>query len=217
MRRRTSRPSRLSARGLRAASAARAARKLAIELLDSVGIPDAAGRLDDYPHQFSGGMRQRVLIAMALIGRPDLLIADEPTTALDVSVQAQMLRILYDLVRKHHLAVMLITHNLGVVAQLCSHVAVMYAGNIIESGRVDAVLSSPTPPLYAGAARRGAGRERQARRARGAGRKRAQSPRSAAGLPVRAALRPCDAALQRQRPADDRHRGRSAGGLRPVR
>jgi oligopeptide/dipeptide ABC transporter ATP-binding protein len=123
-----------------------AARRLAIELLVSVGIPDAAGRLDSYPHQFSGGMRQRVLIAMALIGRPDLLIADEPTTALDVSVQAQVLRILYDLVRKHHLAVILITHNLGVVAQLCSHVAVMYAGNIIESGRVDAVLSSPRHP-----------------------------------------------------------------------
>ena len=123
-----------------------AARRLAIELLDSVGIPDAADRLDSYPHQFSGGMRQRVLIAMALIGRPDLLIADEPTTALDVSVQAQILRILYDLVRKHHLAVMLITHNLGVVAQLCSHVAVMYAGNIVESGRVDAVLSSPRHP-----------------------------------------------------------------------
>jgi peptide/nickel transport system ATP-binding protein len=123
-----------------------AARKLAIELLDSVGIPDAADRLDSYPHQFSGGMRQRVLIAMALIGRPDLLIADEPTTALDVSVQAQVLRILYDLVRKHDLAVLLITHNLGVVAQLCSHVAVMYAGNIVESGRVDAVLSSPRHP-----------------------------------------------------------------------
>jgi peptide/nickel transport system ATP-binding protein len=123
-----------------------AARKLAIELLDSVGIPDAGDRLDSYPHQFSGGMRQRVLIAMALIGRPDLLIADEPTTALDVSVQAQVLRILYDLVRKHDLAVLLITHNLGVVAQLCSHVAVMYAGNIVEAGRVDAVLSSPRHP-----------------------------------------------------------------------
>ncbi|MET0605728.1 MAG: ABC transporter ATP-binding protein [Beijerinckiaceae bacterium] len=123
-----------------------AARRLAVELLDSVGIPNAADRLDSYPHQFSGGMRQRVLIALALIGRPDLLIADEPTTALDVSVQAQVLRILFDLVQKHRLAVMLITHNLGVVAQLCSHVAVMYAGNIVESGKVDAVLSAPKHP-----------------------------------------------------------------------
>ncbi|WP_342359644.1 ABC transporter ATP-binding protein [Terrarubrum flagellatum] len=123
-----------------------AARKLAAELLDSVGIPDAANRLDSYPHEFSGGMRQRVLIALALIGRPDLLIADEPTTALDVSVQAQVLRIFYDLVRRHNLAVILITHNLGVVAQLCSHVAVMYAGNIIEQGSVDAVLSQPRHP-----------------------------------------------------------------------
>jgi oligopeptide/dipeptide ABC transporter ATP-binding protein len=123
-----------------------AARKLAAEMLDSVGIADAAARLDSYPHEFSGGMRQRVLIAMALIGRPDLLIADEPTTALDVSVQAQVLRILFDLVRRYNLAVVLITHNLGVVAQLCSHVAVMYAGNVVESGRVGAVLRTPLHP-----------------------------------------------------------------------
>jgi peptide/nickel transport system ATP-binding protein len=128
----------------------RAARKLAIDMLDEVGIPNAAQRIDDYPHQFSGGMRQRVLIAMALIGRPDLLIADEPTTALDVSVQAQILRLLYDLVQEHRLGVILITHNLGVVAQLCSHVAVMYAGNIIESGTVRGVFKNPTHPYTRG-------------------------------------------------------------------
>ncbi|WP_419899310.1 ABC transporter ATP-binding protein [Roseomonas sp. USHLN139] len=128
----------------------RAARELALAMLDRVGIPNPAARLDDYPHQFSGGMKQRVLIAMALIGRPDLLIADEPTTALDVSVQAQILRLIHDLVREHGLGVMFITHNLGVVAQLCSHVAVMYAGNVVEAGPVREVLKSPRHP-YTGA------------------------------------------------------------------
>ena len=123
-----------------------AARQLAIRMLDRVGIPKAVDRVDDYPHQFSGGMRQRVLIAMALIGKPDLLIADEPTTALDVSVQAQILQLLYDLVGEEGLAVLLITHNLGVVAQICSHVAVMYAGNIVESGDVRSVFKQPGHP-----------------------------------------------------------------------
>jgi oligopeptide/dipeptide ABC transporter ATP-binding protein len=123
-----------------------AARRLAISMLDKVGIPDAAARMDDYAHQFSGGMRQRVLIAMALIGRPELLIADEPTTALDVSVQAQILRLIHDLVKEFNLGVVLITHSLGVVAQLCSHVAVMYAGNIVESGTAQAVFKKPSHP-----------------------------------------------------------------------
>ena len=124
----------------------RAARALAIRMLDRVGIVDAARRIDDYPHQFSGGMRQRVLIAKALIGRPDLLIADEPTTALDVSVQAQILALLRELVDEFNLAVILITHNLGVVAQLATHVAVMYAGAIVERGDVRAVLKRPAHP-----------------------------------------------------------------------
>lgn len=124
----------------------RAARKLAIRMLEEVGIPNAPARIDDYPHQFSGGMRQRVLIAMALIGRPNLLIADEPTTALDVSVQAQILKLLKQMVVDHDMGVVLITHNLGVVAQTCSHVAVMYAGTIVESGPVRAVLERPTHP-----------------------------------------------------------------------
>jgi len=124
----------------------RAARELAVRMLDRTGIADAASRIDDYPHQFSGGMRQRVLIAMALIGRPELLIADEPTTALDVSVQAQILALLRGLVDDYNLAVILITHNLGVVAQLASHAAVMYAGAIIERGEVRAVLKRPAHP-----------------------------------------------------------------------
>ena len=124
----------------------RAARALALDMLAQVGIPDPGQRIDDYPHQFSGGMRQRVLIAMALIGRPDLLIADEPTTALDVSVQAQVLKLMTDLVSARDMALLLITHNLGVVAQTCSHVAVMYAGNIVEHGGVREVLSRPAHP-----------------------------------------------------------------------
>jgi len=122
----------------------RAARQTAIEALGKVGIPNAAQRIDDYPHQFSGGMRQRVLIAMAMIGKPDLLIADEPTTALDVSVQAQILRLIHELVLERNIGVLLITHNLGVVAQICTHVAVMYRGRILESGPVFDVLKRPT-------------------------------------------------------------------------
>ncbi|MBL8337106.1 MAG: ABC transporter ATP-binding protein [Rhodoferax sp.] len=124
----------------------RAAERLGIEMLERVGIPDAARRARDYPHQFSGGMRQRVLIAMALVGQPRLLIADEPTTALDVTLQAQILRLLSELVRRSDTAVLMITHNLGVVAQICSHVAVMYAGHVVESGRTREVLQSPRHP-----------------------------------------------------------------------
>ncbi len=127
-----------------------AARNRALELLERVGIEDAAQRIDNYPHEFSGGMRQRVLIAMALLGQPQLLIADEPTTALDVSVQAQILRLFYRLVKEFHLSVLLITHNLGVVAQLCNQVAVMYAGNIVESGAAQPVFKNPSHPYTRG-------------------------------------------------------------------
>ena len=123
-----------------------AARAKAIEMLGRVGINNAAQRARDFPHQFSGGMRQRVLIAMALVGEPELLIADEPTTALDVTLQAQILQLLRDLVASSNTSVLLITHNLGVVAQICSHVAVMYAGHIVESGRTAEVLGSPAHP-----------------------------------------------------------------------
>jgi len=124
----------------------RQARTRAIDLLSLVGIPSPERRIDDHPHKFSGGMRQRVLIAMALIGKPDLLIADEPTTALDVSVQAQVLKLMTALAREDATAVLFITHNLGVVAKICSHVAVMYAGNIVETGAVKVVFKAPQHP-----------------------------------------------------------------------
>ena len=121
-------------------------RERAIELLDSVGIPNAAQRIDDYPHEFSGGMRQRAMIAMALALEPDLLIADEPTTALDVTVQAQILSLLARLNRERNLATILITHDLGVVAEVADRVLVMYAGRIVEQGTVDEIFYDPQHP-----------------------------------------------------------------------
>ena len=114
----------------------RSANKRAAELLETVGIPEAASRLKDYPHQFSGGMRQRVMIAMALSCNPKLLLADEPTTALDVTIQAQILEILAKLSREFGTAVIIITHNLGVIARYAQRVNVMYAGKIVESSTV---------------------------------------------------------------------------------
>jgi peptide/nickel transport system ATP-binding protein len=121
-------------------------RQRAVELLDSVGIPDAARRVDDYPHEFSGGMRQRAMIAMALALEPDVLIADEPTTALDVTVQAQILRLLEDLNRERGLATILITHDLGVVAEVADRVLVMYAGRVVEEGTLDEIFYDPQHP-----------------------------------------------------------------------
>jgi oligopeptide/dipeptide ABC transporter ATP-binding protein len=124
----------------------REARELAVEMLDSVGIPDAGRRVDDYPHQFSGGMRQRAMIAMALALEPEVLIADEPTTALDVTVQAQILALLGRLNRERGLATILITHDLGVVAEVADRVLVMYAGRIVEQGAVDEIFYDPQHP-----------------------------------------------------------------------
>jgi peptide/nickel transport system ATP-binding protein len=118
----------------------------AIELLDSVGIPDAVRRVDAYPHEFSGGMRQRAMIAMALALEPDVLIADEPTTALDVTIQAQILRLLEDLNRSRNLATILITHDLGIVAEVADRVIVMYAGRVVEQGNLDEVFYDPQHP-----------------------------------------------------------------------
>ncbi|MBK8020984.1 MAG: ABC transporter ATP-binding protein [Chloroflexi bacterium] len=126
------------------------ANQRAIELMGLVGIPDGDQRLSDYPHQFSGGMRQRVLIAMALAGKPDLLIADEPTTALDVTIQAQILRLITGLVDRLGVTVLLITHNLGVVAQSCQHVAVMYAGRVIEQAPARELFKNPKHPYTRG-------------------------------------------------------------------
>ncbi len=126
------------------------ARQRAIRLLQETGIPAAEDRLEQYPHQFSGGMRQRVVIALALAGEPRLIVADEPTTALDVSIQAQVISLLKRLCKEHGAAVMLITHDMGVIAETCDRVAVMYAGRIVEIGPVAAVLHTPAHPYTAG-------------------------------------------------------------------
>ena len=126
------------------------ARKRAIEMLDRVKIPSPAKRIDSYPHQLSGGMRQRAMIAMALSCQPKLLIADEPTTALDVTIQAQVLQLLKEIQREIGMSVMLITHDLGVVAEIADRVAVMYAGRIFEYGPIEAIFSKMRNPYTRG-------------------------------------------------------------------
>lgn len=122
------------------------AEKSAINLLESMSIPDSDRRIKDYPNEFSGGMRQRIMLAMALACRPSLLISDEPTTNLDVTIQAQLLELMKELQRKYETSMLWITHNLGVVAEMCDRVAVMYAGTIVEVGDVRTVLCEPTHP-----------------------------------------------------------------------
>ena len=126
------------------------ARQHAIALLDEVGIPAAEKRIDHYPHQFSGGMRQRVVIALALCVNPSLIIADEPTTALDVSIQAQIIKLLKRLCTEHNTAVILITHDMGVIAEIADRVAVMYAGRLAEIGNVRDVVKTPQHPYAKG-------------------------------------------------------------------
>jgi peptide/nickel transport system ATP-binding protein len=126
------------------------ARRRAIGLLQDTGIPGAAQRIDHYPHQFSGGMRQRVVIALALAAEPKLIVADEPTTALDVSIQAQIIMLLKRICKERGAAVMLITHDMGVIAETCDRVAVMYAGRIAEIGPVQEVIHQPAHPYTAG-------------------------------------------------------------------
>jgi peptide/nickel transport system ATP-binding protein/oligopeptide transport system ATP-binding protein len=128
----------------------KAARSEAVRLLAEVGISNPERRVDEYPHQLSGGMRQRVMIAMALSCEPKLLIADEPTTALDVTIQAQILELLADLRGRRGMAVMLITHDLGVVAEVCDRVVVMYAGQVVESGTVHEIFADPRHPYTRG-------------------------------------------------------------------
>jgi oligopeptide transport system ATP-binding protein len=128
----------------------RSALSLAISTLEQVRIPDAARRIRMYPHEFSGGMRQRIMIAMALLCQPDLLIADEPTTALDVTVQAQTMALLRDLQRDFGTAIILITHDLGVVAGLCDQVMVLYGGRIMEQGSAESIFYRPTHPYTLG-------------------------------------------------------------------
>ncbi|CAN5786496.1 ABC transporter ATP-binding protein [soil metagenome] len=128
----------------------KAARSEAQALLERVGIPNAGDRLSDYPHQFSGGMRQRVMIAMAIACKPKVLIADEPTTALDVTIQAQILELLRDLVRSEDMALVLITHDLGVVAGICDRTHVMYAGRFVETAPTDELFAQPRHPYTFG-------------------------------------------------------------------
>jgi peptide/nickel transport system ATP-binding protein len=132
--------------GLRGA----AARARAVDMLDHVGIPDAATRYRQYPHEMSGGMRQRAMIAMALSCRPSLLIADEPTTALDVTIQAQILELMRDLQAESGMSIMLITHDLGVIAEMADEVAVMYLGRVVEFGTTEQIFSAPKHPYTRG-------------------------------------------------------------------
>ena len=126
------------------------AKRRAIEMLRIVGIPSPEKRIHNYPHEFSGGMRQRAMIAIALACSPKLLIADEPTTALDVTIQAQILELMKDLQKKTHMGIIFITHNLGVVAEICDKVCVMYAGKMVEQGPVDDIFYNPSHPYTVG-------------------------------------------------------------------
>jgi peptide/nickel transport system ATP-binding protein len=126
------------------------AHAVAVEMLDRVGIPDAVRRARQYPHEFSGGMRQRVMIAIAMACEPQILVADEPTTALDVTIQAQILDLMRDMARDLGLAMLFVTHDLGVVAELCDRVLVMYAGQIVESRRADDIFAHPEHPYTHG-------------------------------------------------------------------
>ncbi len=128
----------------------REALQLSVEILDKVGIPSPEIRVGEYPHQLSGGMRQRVIIAMALACKPSIVIADEPTTALDVTIQAQILELMQELQKEMGMAIMLITHDLGVIAEMCDDVVVMYAGRIAEAGPVKEIFASPSHPYTRG-------------------------------------------------------------------
>jgi peptide/nickel transport system ATP-binding protein len=126
------------------------AREIAIEMLDKVGISNASLRVDQYPHELSGGMRQRAMIAMALVTKPSLLIADEPTTALDMTIQAQILELIQNLQRNLQMAVIFITHNMGVIANIADEIAVMYLGSIVEGGPTEEVINDPKHPYTKG-------------------------------------------------------------------
>ena len=163
----------------------------AVEMLRLVNIPNPQRRVHDYPHQFSGGMRQRVMIAMALSCQPKLLIADEPTTALDVTIQAQILELLQEMKERFGMAIMLITHAMGVVAETCQRVVVMYAGKVVEEAPVEALFGNPRHPYTQGLIRSIPRVDRAAAQKAAAGgdpRHGAQPARPAAGLPLRRAL-----------------------------
>ena len=193
-----------------------AAFKAARSLLERVQIPDAESRLHTYPHQYSGGMRQRAMIAIALACNPKLIIADEPTTALDVTVQAQILDLLKELTRETGAALILITHDLGVVARYADRVVVMYAGRVVEQAPARGVVPGAAAPLHARLAGLGAAPGRRGRRAAGADRRRAARPgRAAAGLRLRTALHARAGQLPRHPPAAARCRQRRVAGPPP--
>jgi oligopeptide/dipeptide ABC transporter ATP-binding protein len=196
----------------------KAADRRAIELLDQVGIPSAKSRLSDYPHQFSGGMRQRAMIAMALACEPKLLIADEPTTALDVTIQAQILDLLRWIVAENRAALMLITHDLGVVAGMCERVHVMYAGTFVETGSADEIFSSPRHPYTLGllqsVPRLDMGRRQQLQAIAGQPRNMLSSPASCPFAPrCRYRVDRCDAELPALRPSGS---GQQVACFEPV-
>ncbi len=176
------------------------ARDKAIEMLKKVRIPSPEGRLNDYPHQFSGGMRQRVMIAMALSCNPQLLIADEPTTALDVTIQAQILELMNEMQRETGAAIVLITHDLGVVAEVCKNVLVMYGGNMVEYGSAKQIFKDPRMPYTQGLLSSLPRLDDAHRRARADQRPAAELAQHAAGLRIRAALRVPHADLLRAGP-----------------
>ncbi len=166
-----------------------AGRKRAVELLGLVGIPDPDRRVDQYPHEFSGGMRQRAMIAMALANEPKLLIADEPTTALDVTVQAQILALLQDLQDRLGMAIIIITHDLGVVAEIADEIAVMYAGRIVEHASTERIFSSSAASLHVGLAEVDPTSGQPAwRRARADRRPASESDQPPLGLPLPSSL-----------------------------
>jgi peptide/nickel transport system ATP-binding protein len=173
----------------------RAVLERTIDMLALVQIPNPARRVNDYPHQFSGGMRQRVMIAMALSCHPKLLIADEPTTALDVTIQAQILDLLQDMKSRLGMSIMLITHAMGVVAEVAQRVVVMYAGRVVEEASVEQLFANPRHPLYPGpdpidpARRQGRRPQGTAADHRGHG---AETDQPARQLPVCATVRLCD-------------------------
>ena len=175
------------------------ARARALELLKAVGIPRAERRLDDYPHQFSGGMRQRVMIAMSLINNPDLLIADEPTTALDVTTQAQILTLIEKLQEEFGSAVIMITHDLGVVAEIADDVVVMYAAEVAEKGAVEQIFKKPHHPVHLGPDGLAAAPRRRRRAARADPGPAAVDAAPAVRLPLPSALPVRDADLQGSR------------------
>ena len=187
--------------------------KRAVNLLKAVRIPSPEARVNQYPHEMSGGMRQRIVGAIGIACEPRLLIADEPTTSLDLTIQAQYLNLLRDLQREHGLALIFITHNLGIVAKMCDNLAVMYAGRVIEYGPVSRIFNDPVHPYTQSLAEFDPAHDRGRPAADGDRGPAAGSLRLAAGMLVRAALPERDAALPRSGAAGIRARGRKGRSL----